>query len=380
MAIQDILRKMATKAEDPMTREAMKKRALEDILGMGASQRKTAMREVQKRGLGTSGAALLAGTRGREATTEAAARATKDIEIAEKEKEFGRMGQVAQLGMQQRSQEFGEEMGREQLALQQEQVGQSQQQIELARQAQVDDIALRKAQFDQDKSNTLWQQMEATRTFDTQMDLKIKQMDQAWGMFQQGQIQEADMQKMANSFVQWQTSNAQQFARDQQSVRNAWQSAQSQRDRNNVLEVAKISGDIQKYVADRNAEAQETSWYDYIFPAIGAAGAAASGYAAVAALPSDKNLKKKINKINDLKDIEDMMENLNPFSFEYLGDTIEHLGVMAQDLEKSRFGKMMVLNTPKGKMININKLIYGLFGVNSLLYNKIKDLEARSNK
>lgn len=79
-----------------------------------------------------------------------------------------------------------------------------------------------------------------------------------------------------------------------------------------------------------------------------------------AALFSDERLKTNIVAI-DPKDIKEFRENLSPYLFKYINE--EHgdglwAGVMAQDLEKSKLGRLIVFEDKDGnKQINTKKAI-----------------------
>lgn len=53
----------------------------------------------------------------------------------------------------------------------------------------------------------------------------------------------------------------------------------------------------------------------------------------------------------------------------------EHLGIMAQDLEKTPIGKTMVQETPEGKMVNYAKAGGAMLATSSMLNDRLSDLE-----
>lgn len=85
-------------------------------------------------------------------------------------------------------------------------------------------------------------------------------------------------------------------------------------------------------------------------------GAMAAGYG----MSSDKRLKTNIDEV-DPKELKEMRKHLKAFAFNYKSD--EHgvgdwVGVMAQDLEKSKLGRTLVVHDAKGnKMIDIRKVL-----------------------
>ena len=82
--------------------------------------------------------------------------------------------------------------------------------------------------------------------------------------------------------------------------------------------------------------------------------------AGIAAMFSDERLKTNVSVI-DSKDIKEFRKNLTPYLFEYISN--EHgegqwAGVMAQDLEKSKLGKLLVVEDKDGnKQIDIKKAV-----------------------
>ena len=87
-------------------------------------------------------------------------------------------------------------------------------------------------------------------------------------------------------------------------------------------------------------------------------GAVAGG---IAGLFSDRKLKKKVRSANpraSAKEIDQLLKNLKAYNYEYKNQKYgsgRRLGVMAQDLEKTRLGKRIVVDTPVGKAIDIGK-------------------------
>lgn len=100
-------------------------------------------------------------------------------------------------------------------------------------------------------------------------------------------------------------------------------------------------------------------------------GAASAG----AALVSDRNLKTDI--ADGKKDTEGFLEAVRAHRFRYKGDDTEHLGVMAQEIEKAPGGKGMVRETPIGKAIDVPQAVGRLLAASSTLHERIKKLEAK---
>lgn len=93
---------------------------------------------------------------------------------------------------------------------------------------------------------------------------------------------------------------------------------------------------------------------------------------------SDKRLKKKIKSGDD--DAKDLLDNIKPESYEYKDKEMgegKHLSPMAQDLEKSEVGRSMVMDTPKGKMVDYGKGLGSMMAVMSALDRRLKTVEAK---
>lgn len=80
----------------------------------------------------------------------------------------------------------------------------------------------------------------------------------------------------------------------------------------------------------------------------------------------------------------DMLEGLEAASWEYkkpeqFGEG-KHVGVMAQDLEKSEIGKTIVKDTPIGKMLDIRKLASTNTAALSHLHKRLRALEEKLKK
>lgn len=84
------------------------------------------------------------------------------------------------------------------------------------------------------------------------------------------------------------------------------------------------------------------------------------GQAAGAIAMSDERLKKNIKPVNK-EDLEELRNTIKPYVFEYIdgkfGDG-EFIGVMAQDLEKTKLGKNLVKENSDGyKYIDLNRFM-----------------------
>lgn len=91
---------------------------------------------------------------------------------------------------------------------------------------------------------------------------------------------------------------------------------------------------------------------------------------------SDKNLKKNIEKF----DTEEFLDSLTPHKYDYkdekFGKGKQH-GVMAQDLEKTKEGNKLVINTPEGKMVDYGKAASGMLASLTDIHKRVKKLEGK---
>lgn len=82
--------------------------------------------------------------------------------------------------------------------------------------------------------------------------------------------------------------------------------------------------------------------------------------ATLAMLASDERLKTNLKEI-DKTELEEMKSHLKAYAFNYKTDefgTGDWVGIMAQDLEKSKLGKTLVVHDEQGrKMIDIKKVL-----------------------
>lgn len=110
----------------------------------------------------------------------------------------------------------------------------------------------------------------------------------------------------------------------------------------------------------------------------GLAGGVAQSLPAVgAAAFSDKRVKRDIK--DGSKDADEFLKSLKAYTYKY--KKAEHgegdqLGVMAQDIEKTKFGKQIVLETPQGKMLNAAKLSGANTAAIARLADRLSKLES----
>lgn len=97
---------------------------------------------------------------------------------------------------------------------------------------------------------------------------------------------------------------------------------------------------------------------------------------------SDEDLKKNIEMITD-DEIDDFLSKLDPSQYDYVEDAIEKgapedktVGVMAQDMEKSKIGKTLVEEDEDGdKMVDVPKTVGALVAATANMNKRLKKLE-----
>jgi hypothetical protein len=97
--------------------------------------------------------------------------------------------------------------------------------------------------------------------------------------------------------------------------------------------------------------------------------------AGLAALKSDERSK---NIENEEPDLDEFMESLKPLAFTYKNPSSpgasdgRNIGVTAQDVEKTPAGRTMVVNTPDGKMLDMQKGFGVILAALAALHDKIE--------
>ncbi len=92
---------------------------------------------------------------------------------------------------------------------------------------------------------------------------------------------------------------------------------------------------------------------------------------------SDENAKTNIKSA----DLSNFLDKLSPYSYEYKDKTMgegERLGVMAQDMEKTKPGQHLVKETSDGKVIDYSQAGGTIFAALSDLHKRIKEIEGKS--
>lgn len=144
----------------------------------------------------------------------------------------------------------------------------------------------------------------------------------------------------------------------------AQQKAQEETDANNKTIIA----DNEKNAAAANNTANNSA----IGNDVGAVGTIVNGIIQT----SDRRAKKDIKPADDK--MKGFLDNLNAYDWKYKGgDGKTNNGVMAQDLEKSDVGREMVMDTPKGKMVDYGKGLASILAAQSMLNKRLDALEKK---
>lgn len=129
-------------------------------------------------------------------------------------------------------------------------------------------------------------------------------------------------------------------------------------------ETANISAAASKYAADQQAKAAAAQRKSSAFGSIlGAAGGVLGAF-------SDEKLKENI----DPASMTEGLEKVPSYNYNYKGSDRPESGVMAQDLERTNM-KPAVMDTPKGKFVNTQKLSLMNTGAIADQERRVKDIE-----
>ena len=163
--------------------------------------------------------------------------------------------------------------------------------------------------------------------------------------------------------------------------------AEMQADRNARMEQAKMKANMHtsQYASDRGASAAQ---YGKDRDANAAMfGNITRGIGAAIMGGSDERAKKNVEPASSK--IEQLLDELSPVQFEYK-DEVEgkpgfppgtHIGVMAQDMEKSPVGNKSVAENEDGvKMLDLGKVAATSLAAAASLHDRIKALEARDER
>lgn len=138
---------------------------------------------------------------------------------------------------------------------------------------------------------------------------------------------------------------------------------------------ARYGIDQQTYVALKGVKDEPGFWENLL---TGAAGTAAT--VGVGALVSDERLKTNVRAVDSTdRDFEEFVASIQPREYEYRDPTHgegPRLGLMAQDLERTRFGRALVRESGGVKTIDVPALTGGVAAGLRLAFDRIADLES----
>lgn len=95
---------------------------------------------------------------------------------------------------------------------------------------------------------------------------------------------------------------------------------------------------------------------------------------------SDEELKtnKKKSGKSALRAVEEFLNSVQPYEYNYKGgDETDRLGVMAQDLEDSKIGKQMVIDTPEGKAVDYGQGFSAMMAGLAEMNKRLKTVEKK---
>lgn len=129
----------------------------------------------------------------------------------------------------------------------------------------------------------------------------------------------------------------------------------------------------------KNIQDDQSNKYDFTYSKIGSEKSQKIAKSIKDSFLSDEDTKKDIKKGSK---VEAFLDAIDPVSFEYkdsdgqMGRTPgEHLGVIAQQVEKAPGGASMIVETPEGKGIDLASAVGTLLAAAAQNHNRLEDLE-----
>ncbi len=102
------------------------------------------------------------------------------------------------------------------------------------------------------------------------------------------------------------------------------------------------------------------------------------GTVAAGAIASDRALKKDVRKASS--SIDEMLDKLEATVYRYKDEKHgegRRAGIMAQDLQRSKLGALVVRETPGGKMLDVNAAVSAALASSARLHRRLSDLERK---
>jgi hypothetical protein len=104
-----------------------------------------------------------------------------------------------------------------------------------------------------------------------------------------------------------------------------------------------------------------------------------SAATAAAMFFSDENVKENVKPGS--KSVRKFLDTVNAHEYDYKSEEFgapgKHVSVMAQELEKTETGQKMVINTPKGKIVDYNKGLPMMLAAQADLHKRLTALEGK---
>ncbi len=94
---------------------------------------------------------------------------------------------------------------------------------------------------------------------------------------------------------------------------------------------------------------------------------------------SDERVKKDITEAGD--EVDAMLDALKPYRYTYKDEKHgkgPRTGIMAQDMEKSAMGSLVVREVPDGKALDVNKALSAALASSARLNERVRKLEGRA--
>lgn len=119
-------------------------------------------------------------------------------------------------------------------------------------------------------------------------------------------------------------------------------------------------------------EARKFNW-NQLYGQVAGAGIGGIAQGAGMALASDRRIKEDVKPGHGAS--KEFLEGLKSYRFKYKGDDTEHLGVMAQDVEKTPGGRGMVREVEGVKMIDVPQALGRLLAASADIHQRLKAVE-----
>jgi hypothetical protein len=195
------------------------------------------------------------------------------------------------------------------------------------------------------------------------------------GLATAGQSQQAALQDQMNAQGLLTNAMGQGRGQDLQSISQQLQ-LMGMNDQTRLAYLQQLTGmDATQLQAQLGAMQATTQQQGLLGPLL-----SAGGQVGAAALMSDENVKTDISDARH--EVDEMLDQLLPKAYVYK-DQSKHgigrrVGIMAQDLRKSKAGADVTIDTPDGIGLDINKAISAALASSARLNERVRDLEKKA--